>query len=163
MSLKLYKESKDAEWPDQLRKMDWLAKLMDSRFRIPGTDIRFGLDALIGLIPGAGDLATFGVSGYMVWIMAHNGAGAIVLTRMVLNILIDAIFGAIPFLGDIFDVAFKANMRNMRLMHKYYTPGRYRKNAKTMVIPVLLILLLLIIAIIWGVYKLMAWMYYSLF
>jgi hypothetical protein len=142
--------------PRALRHLDHLARLMDSQFRIPGTDIRFGLDALIGLIPGAGDLSTFAISGYMLVIMAQNGASGYVLTRMTLNILIDAIFGSIPILGDLFDVAFKANMRNLRLMQQYYREGRHRGSAWKAIIPVLILILLIIIGIIWLVYKLIA-------
>ena len=133
-----------------------LAKLMDAQFRIPGTDIRFGLDGIIGLIPGAGDLSTFAVSGYMLWVMANNGASGFLLARMTLNILIDALFGSIPFLGDIFDIAFKANMRNMRLMQEHYEEGRHRGSAWKVIIPVLVILFLIIIGIIWVTYKLLA-------
>lgn len=129
---------------------------MDAQFRVPGTDIRFGLDSLIGLIPGAGDLSTFAVSGYMLWIMANNGASGFVLARMVLNVLIDAIFGSIPILGDLFDVAFKANMRNMRLMQQHYTEGRHRGSAWKIIVPVLIVLFLIIALIIWGTWKLLA-------
>ena len=139
-----------------LKQIDRMAKLMDAQFRIPGTDIRFGLDALIGLIPGAGDLSTFAVSGYMVWVMAHNGASGYVLARMVLNVLIDAIIGAIPILGDLFDIAFKANMRNMRLMQEHYREGRHRGSAWKVIIPVLIVLFLIIAGIVWLVYKLLA-------
>jgi hypothetical protein len=102
--------------PPALRNMESMAKLMDSQFTIPGTNIKFGLDALIGLVPGAGDFATFLISGYMLTILAQNGASGFVLARMGLNVLIDSLFGAVPILGDIFDVAFKANQRNMKLM-----------------------------------------------
>lgn len=142
--------------PGQFKGLDKLAKLMDAQFTIPGTSIRFGFDALIGLIPGAGDLSTFAISGYMLFIMAKNGASGFVLARMVFNILLDAIVGAIPLLGDIFDVAFKANMRNMRLMNQYYKEGRHRGGAWKMIIPVLIILLAIIIGIIWLGYKLLA-------
>jgi hypothetical protein len=140
----------------RLKGIDNLAKLMDAQFTIPGTNIRFGLDSLIGLIPGAGDLSTFAVSGYMLWIMAKNGASGYVLTRMVLNILIDAIVGIVPVLGDLFDIAFKANMRNMRLMQAHYKEGRYRGSAWKVIIPVLIILFLIIVGIIWLTYKLLA-------
>ena len=140
---------------NQFKGLDRLAKLMDAQFTIPGTSIRFGFDALIGLIPGAGDLSTFAISGYMVFIMAKNGASGFVLARMVFNILLDAIVGAIPLLGDIFDVAFKANMRNMRLMKEYYQEGRHKGSAWKLIIPVLIILLLVIVGIIWLVYKLL--------
>jgi len=139
-----------------LKQLGRLAKLMDAQFRIPGTDIRFGLDGIIGLIPGAGDLSTFAVSGYMLWIMANNGASGFVLARMTLNILIDALIGSIPILGDIFDIAFKANMRNMRLMQEHYEEGRHRGSAWKVIIPVLVVLFLIIIRIIWVIYKLIA-------
>ena len=142
--------------PQGLRQLDRLAKLMDAQFKVPGTDFRFGLDGLLGLIPGAGDLSTFAVSGYMLWIMAHNGASGYVLARMILNVLVDAIVGAIPFLGDIFDFAFKANMRNMRLMQQHYQEGRHRGSAWKVIVPVLIILFLIIAALIWVAWKLMA-------
>ena len=133
-----------------------LAKLMDAQFKIPGTNIRFGLDGLLGLIPGAGDLSTFAVSGYMVMILAQNGASGFVLARMVLNILIDAVFGSIPLLGDIFDVYFKANIRNIKLMEEHYVEGRHRGGAWKVVVPVLLFVLVIIGLIIWGVWELIA-------
>jgi len=138
-----------------LKHLGRLAKLMDAQFRIPGTDIRFGLDGIIGLIPGAGDLSTFAVSGYMVWIMANNGASGYVLAKMTMNILIDALIGSIPFIGDVFDIAFKANMRNMRLMQEHYEEGRHRGSAWKLIIPVLVVLFLIIIVIIWLTYKLL--------
>lgn len=142
-----------------LKHIDLLAKLMDAQFRIPGTGIRFGLDALIGLVPGAGDLTTFAVSGYMLWVMAENGASGFVLARMVGNILLDALVGSIPIIGDLFDIAFKANMRNMRLMQQHYREGRHRGSAWKVIGPVLLILLAVIVAIIWGVYELITWIF----
>jgi hypothetical protein len=138
-----------------LKNIDTLARMMDSQFRIPGTNIRFGFDALIGLIPGIGDLSTFAVSGYMIMIMAKNGASGYVLARMITNILVDTIVGAIPLLGDLFDVAFKANMRNMRLMQQYYQEGRHRGSAWKVIIPILLIVFLIIIGIIWLTYRLL--------
>ena len=139
-----------------LREIGMLAKLMDSQFRIPGTNMRFGLDGIIGLIPGAGDLSTFAVSGYMLWIMARNGASSYVLARMTMNILIDALIGSIPFVGDVFDFAFKANTRNMRLMQQHYQEGRHKGSAWKVIVPVLIVLFLIIIAIIYGMYKLIA-------
>ncbi len=139
-----------------LKDVEKLAKLMDSRFTIPGTNIRFGLDSLIGLVPGVGDLSTFAVSGYMLWIMANNGGSGFLLARMTVNILIDAIVGSVPLLGDIFDVAFKANMRNLRLMQEHYKEGRHRGNALKIILPILIILLLIISGIIWLTYKLLS-------
>jgi hypothetical protein len=151
-------EVRTATIPKQrgLKQLNYLAKLMDAQFRIPGTDFRFGLDSLIGLIPGAGDLSTFAVSGYMLWVMANNGASGVVLARMTFNILIDALVGAVPIIGDLFDVAFKANMRNMRLMQEHYQEGRHKGSAWKIIVPVLIVVFLIIILIIWGTYKLLA-------
>jgi len=141
------------------RHIEWIAKLMDSQFSIPGTNFRFGLDGIIGLIPGVGDLSTFAVSGYLLTVMAKNGASGYVLARMVLNVLIDALFGMVPILGDLFDIAFKANMRNLKLMQEHYVEGRHRGGAAKVIVPLLLILFLIIAGIIWVTYKLLAWIF----
>lgn len=138
----------------QIRKLQMIAKLMDSQFVIPGTNIRFGFDALIGLIPGVGDLATFGVSGFMLVIMAQNGASGLVLARMILNVLIDTAIGSIPLLGDLFDVGFKANTRNVRLMQEYYQEGRHRGSAWRVIVPVMLVFFILFCIVAWLVYQL---------
>lgn len=147
----------------KFKNLDILAKLMDSQFRIPGTNIRFGADALIGLVPGAGDLAGFLISGYMIAVLAKNGASGFVLARMSLNIFIDALFGSIPILGDIFDVAFQANRRDMKLMHEHYVEGRHRGGAWKVIVPVLCILLIVIGGLGWLAYKLAVWLYNYLF
>ena len=143
-----------------LENLNSLAKLMDSQFKIPGTNIKFGLDALIGLVPGAGDFATFLISGYMITILASNGASGFVLARMVLNVVIDSAFGAIPILGDIFDVAFKANQRNVKLMQQHYVEGRHKGSAWKVIIPVLLILLIFVGGLAWMAYKLFVWLFH---
>ena len=143
----------------RFRHMDFLARLMDSQFRVPGTNFRFGLDAVIGLIPGAGDLSTFAISSYMLVVMAKNGASGYVLARMVVNVLIDAIFGMIPIIGDLFDIGFKANMRNMRLMHEYYQEGRHRGSAWRVIVPVVIILFFVVAGMIWLGYKLVVYLY----
>jgi len=135
---------------------------MDSQFKIPGTSIKFGLDPLIGLVPGAGDFVSFLISGYMVMILARNGASGFVLARMTLNIFIDALIGSIPILGDIFDIAFKANQRNMKLMHEHYVEGRHRGSAWKLIIPVLFILLLIVTGLAWLGYKTFMWLVHHL-
>ena len=134
--------------------METLAKWLDAKFRVPGTNFRFGLDGLVGLIPGVGDLSTFAISGYLVLLMAKNGASGYILARMILNIVIDAAFGAIPFVGDLFDFAHKANLKNMRLMQQYYVEGRHRGSAWRVIIPVLFVLALILAGIIWLIYRL---------
>ncbi len=142
-----------------LAHIDRLAKLMDNQFTIPGTSIRFGLDSLLGIIPGAGDISTFAVSGYMLWIMAQNGASGFLLARMILNVLIDAIVGVVPIIGDIFDIAFKANIRNMKLMKEHYKEGRHNGSAWKVIIPILLMLFLFIAGLIYLTYKIIAWIF----
>ena len=155
------KEQPPANRP--LRQLDFLAKLMDSQFRVPGTEIRFGVDAIIGLVPGVGDMSTFAISSYMLWIMAQNGASGFVMARMVMNVLIDTLVGSIPLIGDLFDVAFKANTRNMKLMHQHYREGRHNGSAWKIILPVVLLLFLFICGIVWLVYKLLAWFYGMVF
>ena len=140
----------------RMQSLEFLARLLDSQFKIPGTNIRFGLDAIIGLVPGIGDLSTFTVSSYMIVVMARNGVSSYVLARMVLNILVDTIVGSIPLIGDLFDVAFKANLKNMRLLKEHYVEGRHQGSALKVIIPVLVIVLMLIIALTYLCYKLIA-------
>ena len=95
----------------------------------------------------------------MVTILANNGASGFVLARMVLNIIIDSLFGSIPILGDIFDVAFKANQRNLALMQQHYVEGRHKGGAWKVIVPVLLLLLILIGGLAWLAYKLFVWVF----
>lgn len=93
-----------------------LAKLLDSKFRIPNTNIRFGIDPLLGLIPGAGDWLAGVISLYFLIQAAIMGGRASVLGRMFINILLDVLIGSIPVLGEFFDVYWKANLRNAELL-----------------------------------------------
>jgi hypothetical protein len=95
------------------------ARLLDSAIRIPGTSIRIGLDPLIGLVPGLGDVTGAAMSGYTVLLAARLGAPSSVVLRMVLNIGLDTLFGAVPMLGDLFDFGWKANTRNVALLDQY--------------------------------------------
>src|ERR1700754_4349756 len=92
----------------ELKWVERISRIMDSRFILPGTKFRFGADPLIGLIPGLGDAASFAVSGILVYTMAKYGVSRKVVILMMLNIILDAILGAIPFTGNIFDFFYKA-------------------------------------------------------
>jgi NAD/NADP transhydrogenase beta subunit len=96
--------------------LDILAHLLDDCFRIPGTPIRFGLDGLIGLVPGLGDVLAGLASCILIIAAWLRGVPYITLVRMLVNLGLDVIIGAIPFLGDIFDIAWKANRRNYKLL-----------------------------------------------
>lgn len=142
-----------------LRNLELLAKLMDSQFKVPGTSIRFGLDAIVGLIPGGGDFASFLVSAYMLSVLAKNGASGFVLSRMVFNIVLDGMVGSVPILGDIFDVAFKANQRNMQLMNEHYVEGRHKGGAWKLIVPLLLVLFLFIGLMGWLGFTFFSWLF----
>ena len=99
--------------------LDLLAHLLDDWFRIPGTSIRFGLDGIIGLVPGLGDILA-GLASCIIVIAAwFRGVPYVTLLRMVVNLGLDVLIGAIPILGDAFDIAWKANRRNYALMTKH--------------------------------------------
>jgi len=99
-------------------RLDRVATLMDSRFQIPGTRIRFGADAIIGLIPGVGDVAAASLAVYIIWRARKLGISRWAQTRMVTNMLLDTTIGAIPLVGDAFDVWLKANKRNVGILRK---------------------------------------------
>jgi Domain of unknown function (DUF4112) len=100
------------------------ARLFDSAFRIPGTTLTFGLDPLIGLIPGIGDLASPVFSLLIIWHGAKLRVPKVVLARMVLNALIDAVVGTVPVIGDALDFGWKANEWNMALLERHAMPGQ---------------------------------------
>lgn len=116
--------------PDpRLSEVETLTRVLDEQFRIPGTSVRFGLDGLIGLVPGIGDAATTLVSLYVVARARSLGVPTGVLALMLGNILLDTTVGAIPILGDVFDVAFKANRRNLGLMQRALAKAERRRPA----------------------------------
>ena len=105
------------------RNLERLAWLMDRAFHIPGTRIRVGLDALLGLLPIGGDLLTGLVQAGLVLVaLRHYKVPRTVAARMAANVLLDVAVGAIPLLGDLFDIGFKANTRNIRLLEAYRHP-----------------------------------------
>ncbi len=99
------------------------AVVLDSAFRVPGTRVRFGLDPIVGLIPGAGDLASGFFSVMIVVHAVRLHIPKVVIGRMLLNSGLDLLTGVVPLLGDLFDVAFKANLRNLALLERHAQPG----------------------------------------
>jgi uncharacterized protein DUF4112 len=104
---------------DRIARIDALATLLDTAFVLPGTNVRFGLDALIGLAPGIGDAVTTAMSLYIVHEARQLGAPRHLLFRMLGNVALDGIVGAVPLVGDAFDVMWRANRRNVRLLQDW--------------------------------------------
>ncbi len=104
---------------ERLEQVRWLAGLMDDRYVVPGTRVRFGWDSILGLFPGLGDALTSIISLLIVHHAWQTGASPFTLARMIGNVAADFLLGSIPFVGDLFDVAFKANRRNARLLEQH--------------------------------------------
>ncbi|MGL5164703.1 MAG: DUF4112 domain-containing protein [Afipia sp.] len=100
-------------------RIDALSKLLDVAFVLPGTKIRYGIDGLIGLVPIVGDLLTTAISLWIVREARALGAPKYLVARMLGNVALDGVVGLVPFAGDAFDVMFRANMRNMRILKKW--------------------------------------------
>jgi hypothetical protein len=117
---------------DRLARIDVLSRLLDTAFVLPGTNIRFGIDALIRLVPGIGDVVATAMSLYVVNEARALGAPRVLIARMLANVALDGLVGAIPILGDAFDVAFRANRRNMALLLDHLNGARPRHMAYRM-------------------------------
>jgi hypothetical protein len=115
-----------AEVEAAMARITSVAKLMDSLFAIPGTRIRLGVDSLLGLVPVVGDLAAQAVAAYLIWEAKQLGVSKLTLWRMVGNTLIDTVVGAVPLVGDAFDIAFRANMKNLRLLQRHLEKQGYQ-------------------------------------
>ncbi len=142
----------------QLRWVAWASKLLDTQFRIPGTRVRFGLDFLLGLLPGAGDLLSMSFSGLLIATMAKNGASPRLVARMLLNVTIDTIVGAVPVLGNVFDLFYKANYRNLKLMQEYYDHGNHTGRVWPLVLAVVIVILALLVVTLWLLALIVRWL-----
>jgi NAD/NADP transhydrogenase beta subunit len=126
---------------DSLRRVRAIAVLLDDALRVPGTNIRFGIDPLIGMIPGLGDLLGGAASAYIILEAARAGAPASLLLRMTLNVGLDTLVGALPVVGDLFDFAWKSNARNVRLFSQHVeAPAQTRRASIALVVLLLAIL-----------------------
>lgn len=152
MQKNVFEKSPELQWVERV------SRLLDSKFKIPGTNIRFGVDPIFGLLPFAGDLATLVLSLLLIYTMYRNGASGKLVAKMILNVLLDASIGSIPVIGTIFDVYYKANNRNVNLLRQYYTEGKHRGSAKSVIITVLLVSFLVISALFY-----LTWLFVSYF
>lgn len=118
--------------------------MLDSAVRIPGTQVRVGAESVFGLIPVVGDIAGAALSGYIVLASARLGAPASTITRMLVNIGVDTLVGSVPILGDMFDVGWRANMRNVELLDSHLGGSAETRRANRWVVAGVLVALLLL-------------------
>jgi len=131
--------------PDPLARARTLTRLLDTAARIPGTGIRFGADAVLGLIPGLGDVAGAVLAGYLVLLAQRLGAPRSVVLRMLGNVAVDTLGGTVPLIGDLFDVAFKSNSRNLALLERVVErPADTTRTSRLLVVGTMLGLVLLV-------------------
>ncbi len=103
-----------------LARLDALSRLFDIAFVVPGTNVRFGVEAILRLVPGVGDIAASALSCWLLYEAHRLGVPPRIFARMLINIAIEGLVGAVPIAGDAFDIAFRANRRNVRLLRDYY-------------------------------------------
>jgi len=134
---------------------DRFAELLDTRFRIPGTEIRFGWDFLVGLIPGFGDWLGAVLAVYIPFMAVRYGASFMVIIRMFLNILLDLLLGVFPVLGDLLDLSWRANLRNAKLLREIREePEKTEVESRFLVWGLLVVLTLAVL----GIVALIAWL-----
>ena len=135
--------------PGAVSRARGIARLLDDLIRVPGTNIGIGLDPIIGLIPGLGDVLGGAMSSYILFVAAQEGAPTSVLARMLGNIALDSLVGVVPVVGDLFDVGVKANRRNVDLLERYLgTPKETKAASRGVVALILLAAVLLIVGVI---------------
>lgn len=134
------------EYEDGVRKrLEGLAWLFDNSIPIPGLNMKIGLDAIVGLVPGIGDLISAGVSMYLMSEASKLGVSRAILIRMAGNVMIDTVIGSVPFVGDLFDMGWKANTRNVRLLVEHLDQPKKVTYTSWLVIAVFFVILALII------------------
>ena len=151
---------------DSQKKLRWIemvAKLLDNQFRLPGTDFRFGLDPILNLIPFAGNIPGTIVSAGLLLTMAKHGASRKVIILMTLNVLLDAVFGSIPVIGQLFDFVYKANAKNIRLLKEHYQEGKHQGSGSGAIIIIAVVLVAVVIFIAWAVWSLSKYLYQAIF
>lgn len=136
---------------NDLDRLRTLTRVLDELIRIPGTRFRIGLDGLIGLVPGAGDLVGGAAAAYALVAAARLGAPGSVIVRMTGNILVDLLIGALPVLGDVFDFGWKANRRNLDLLERLSAdPQGTRASSRAVVAAAVLVVVAAVAGAIWA-------------
>jgi hypothetical protein len=144
--------------PPALRSARLVARLLDEAIEIPGTSWRIGIDPLVGLVPGIGDLVGALLSTWILLAGVRLGAPGSLIARMALNVAIDAIVGSVPIAGDLADFAWKANVRNVRLLETWLgRPAPTRRASGAVVAGVALAVVAVLAAVAWALWRIAAW------
>ena len=149
----IYDDEKSRRKP-ALENFERMANLLDSRFKIPGTRIRFGLDPLFSFVPLIGDVITLVISSILIYTVYTNGASRKVVIKMMLNAGLDTIIGAIPLVGTVFDVFYRSNERNLRLLKEHYFEGKHRGSGTGLLVVIVGFAIVIIAAAVYGIWKL---------
>lgn len=129
----------------KLTKLRRVSRILDNAIAIPGTKISFGLDPILGLLPGGGDTVTGGIAAYIVVEAARMGVPREILWKMVGNILIDSFAGTVPVVGDIFDLGWKANIKNIELLEKHLDLAESNQSDRLFIFGLILVLALIVL------------------
>ena len=144
--------------------IDALARLLDSQFRFPGTNRRFGIDGILGLVPGVGDAAGLALSAGVIVKAIGLGARGATLTRMVLNVVLDTVVGTIPVIGTIFDFVYKANVRNVALLERHAgDPAATQQESSAAIRRTIITVVVVLVAVVAVLVAVLAWVLSLLF
>ncbi len=153
-------EIKITETPEERNELDTVrkfARLLDSQFKIPGTDISFGLDPIIGMFPIVGDIVGYAFSALLIHSAFKKGVKGEILMKMLGNIGLDAVIGAIPVVGTLFDFAYKANNRNYKLLNEFVEEEKHTGSAWPYILGFLAITFIVFSSILYAFFSFLGW------
>ncbi|MET1047753.1 MAG: DUF4112 domain-containing protein [Hyphomicrobium sp.] len=119
------------DFEESFARIELLAKALDSAIRIPGTSVVMGLDAILGLVPVVGDAISAAIASYIIWEARRLGAPRWLIARMAMNTTMDTLVGSVPVFGDLFDVAYKSNLKNVALLKRHAEKNGARYGRRT--------------------------------
>jgi hypothetical protein len=147
-------QTSNAKIASTIQVVERVSRILDSQFTIPGTKIKFGVDPIMSLFPVIGDLLTYVISAMLIYTMHNQGASRNVVIKMMLNSTLDAVVGTIPIVGTIFDVFYRSNDRNVKLLKEHYFEGKHQGSGNGILVVVAFICVLVVAAAGYGMYKL---------
>jgi len=148
---------------DKIKRMRRISQILDNAIQIPGTKQRIGLDPILGLIPGGGDTITGALGAYIIIEAARMGTPRDIIWQMVGNILFDSVAGTVPVVGDLFDVAWKANVKNMTLLESHLSvpqEGQSSENNLLFLIGLTVLLLFIVIGFAVLTFFILRWLFH---